>query len=372
MALDDSLAGVKVSLFLDHACNLHCRYCYNGPQFSRPMPSEVARKAVDFGFEQAGDGFLLVSFFGGEPLLRVDRMEEVIAYARAAAARRGRSVFFALSTNGTLLDERSLKLIKANAIRVQLSFDGSRHAQDANRRFLNNVSTFHRVSVALKRLVADGMQPRVVAVVDPRNARWLVESYESLLALGARNVYFVPDLTADWTEAAQHTLEKSLAALADRWAAGFREKGEAAARLDPFHGKVVAQLMRGTKAPLRCAYGHREFAISPRGRIYPCDRMVKRDDSVCLGDLESGLDRARQQKLLERRDAVEPECAQCEVRERCQNRCGCANHELTGDPGRVSPVLCWYERTVIRETDRVANALYAERNEGFTRAFYAR
>ena len=374
MALDDSLAGVKVSLFLNHACNLRCRYCYNGAKVHRPMPPDLARRAVDFGFEQAGTGFLLLSFFGGEPLLEVERIEEVLAYARAEAARRKRSLFFSLSTNGTLLDDRRLRLIKANGIRVQLSLDGGAHAQDANRRFVNNRSSFQRVSVSLKRLIADGIQPRVVAVLDPRNSRYLVESYETLRSLGARNVYFSPNLGAAWTEAAQRTLERSLAALADRWAAGFREGGDAAgACLDPFNGKVLSQLVRGTKAPIRCAYGHRELAIAPSGRIYPCDRMVKQDDddSVCLGDLKTGLDAAKQRALLQRREAVEPECVECDLRERCQNRCGCANHELTGDPGRVSPVLCWYERTVIRETDRVANALFAQEVPGFLRHFYA-
>ncbi|HEY3448455.1 MAG TPA: radical SAM protein [Myxococcales bacterium] len=374
MALDDSLDGVKVSLFLNHACNLRCRYCYNGEKVHRPMSSDVARRAVDFGFEQAGTGFLLLSFFGGEPLLEVARIEEVIAHAKAEAARRKRSLFFSLSTNGTLLDDRRLALIKANGIRVQFSLDGGHRAQDANRLFINNRSSFHRASLNLKRLIADGIQPRIVAVLDPRNARWLVDSYETLLSLGARNVYFAPNLGANWTDAAQHTLEKSLSALADRWAASFREakEGEFIANLDPFNGKVLSQLVRGTKSPIRCAYGHREFAVAPSGRLYPCDRMVKEDDddSVCLGDLKSGLDVERQRALLKRREAVEPECKECDLRERCQNRCGCANHELTGDPGRVSPVLCWYERTIIRETDRVANAMFAEKVPGFLRHFY--
>lgn len=374
MALDDSLNGVKVSLFLNHACNLRCRYCYTGEKAHRPMSSEVARKAVDFGFEQAGAGFLLLSFFGGEPLLEVQRMEEAIAYAKAEAARRRKALFFSLSTNGTLLDDRRLKLIKANGIRVQFSLDGGYRAQDANRLFVNNRSTFRRASTNLKRLIAERIQPRIVAVVDPNNARHLVDSWETLRSLGAANVYFVPNLGADWTEAAQHTMERSVAALADRWAETFRKArdGEPLAILDPFNGKVLSQLVRGTKSPIRCAYGHREFAVAPSGRIYPCDRMVKEDEdeSVRLGDLQHGLDLERQKALLKRRDAVEPECAECDLRERCQNRCGCANHELTGDPGKVSPVLCWYERTIIRETDRVANALFADEVPGFLRHFY--
>ena len=130
--------------------------------------------------------------------------------------------------------------------------------------------------------------------------------------------------------------------------------------------------MRGARSPVRCAFGQTEYAVSPRGRIYPCDRMVKADDddSLCLGDLDSGLNLAKRESLAKRREEIDPECAGCEVRERCTYSCGCANYELTGAPTRVSPTTCWYERTVIAQADRVANALWAERNPGFMHRFY--
>jgi len=370
MALADTLGGVKVSLFLNHRCNLRCRYCYNGRHFDRAMPWDLARRSVDFGFEQAQRGFLLLSFFGGEPLIEIALLEKVVAHARAQAEQRDRRLFFALATNGTLLDTRRLQLIKAHGIRVQVSLDGCRRAQDANRLFINGRSTYRRAAASLVRLIGDGAQPRVVSVIDPSNLRYLVESFQALKDLGARNIYFVPNLHADWDEAARAQLESAMARLADRWAAGMRAGEDL--QLDPFNGKVVAQLVRGARSPVRCAFGQSEYAISPKGRIYPCDRMVKTDEdtSQCLGDLDSGLDLAKRESLARSRERVDPECAGCEVRERCAWSCGCANHELTGDATRVSPTLCWFERTVIAQTDRVANALYAERDPTFMRRFY--
>ena len=41
---------MRVVLFLDHACNLRCNYCYIGPKFQRRMPWEIARRGIDLAF----------------------------------------------------------------------------------------------------------------------------------------------------------------------------------------------------------------------------------------------------------------------------------------------------------------------------------
>jgi uncharacterized protein len=371
MSIADHVVGTKVALFVTHRCNLRCRYCYNGRAFDRSMPWRTARRAVDFAFEQTPRGFLLLSFFGGEPLLESELLARVVAYAHAEAPRRGRPLFFSLATNATLLDARRLDLLAANRFRVQVSVDGCAEAHDANRRYANGRPTWPRVSANLRRLVEAGLDVHVAGVVDPRNARLLARSFDALRALGVRQIHLAPNLRADWDDDGWAGLEEGLAALGDAWAASLRA-GEGV-RLDPLHGMVLTHLRQGLDAPLRCAFGTHEFAVSPRGRIYPCDRIVKADDDdgMCLGDLDSGLDPARQRAVVAARDHVEPECAACELRERCMHRCGCYNYESTGHPGRVSPLLCRWERAVIATADRVANTLWAERSPEFLRRFYA-
>ena len=359
MSLAEALAGVKISLFLNHRCNLRCRYCYNQRHFDRAMPLEVARQAIDLGFEQAGAGFLLVHFTGGEPLGEIALVEKSIAHALATAARQGRRVFFSLSTNATLLDDRCLRVIKANHVHVQVSLDGCRRAQDANRLFVNRRSTYPRAAAALVRLIGDGAQPRVLAVVDPSNVRYLVDSFHALKDLGAKEISFVPNLHAAWNEAARAQLAGALARLADAWAKSLR--AQEGLTVEPFQSKLAASRPDPAPEAIRCGFGKGELAVSPLGRIYPCDRLIKgdEDDALCLGDLESGLDLAKHARLLESREQPDPECEGCEVRQRCAHSCGCANWELTGDPSKVSPTLCWFERTVIAQTDRAAASLRA-------------
>jgi uncharacterized protein len=361
---------MKLTLFLNHRCNLRCSYCYTGEKFHRPMPAEVARRAVDFGLREADRGFLLLSFFGGEPLLEVEHLEEIVGYAEDAAARAGKRLFLSVATNGTLLDDRRLRLLKERRFLVQVSLDGCAAAQDATRRYRNGRSSYGRIATHVSRLIAEGFSLRVIAVIDPANAAYLGESFEHLMDLGVRYIHFSPNYAGTWDDTACEVFEQALRDLGDRYMARLRAGQDV--RLDPLNGKVVTHVARGYKERNLCQFGQKEMAVAPSGRIYPCDRLVGEDNDpdVCIGDLEQGIDVPRRDAMVRAKNMPDPECAACELEPRCMHWCGCANYETTRDVARVSPVVCWFERCFIVEADRVANALYAEQDRTFLRRFY--
>lgn len=364
---------MKLSLFVNHRCNLRCTYCYNGRHFDRPMPIATARRAIDFGLESDQQGYLLLAFFGGEPLLEIELIEQSADYAAEQAAKRGKKLFLAISTNGTLLDERRLRLLSSRGFHVQVSFDGAPAAHDLTRRFANGRSSHARIEANLRRLLAEGFAPRVISVIDPRTAPLLGESFEYLMDLGVPHIYFAPNYLGDWSEEACDRFEAALADLADRWAKRLRAGQDV--RLDPLNGKVVTHVVPGSSAKVACPFGADEVAIAPTGRIFPCDRLVREDDPaspVCIGDLDRGLDLARRDALLAEKAVLDPECEACELRPRCMHWCGCANYETTGSPGKVSPLLCWFERCFIAEADRVGSQLFAEQTPAFLQRFYLR
>lgn len=370
MSVADFVDVTKISLFLTHRCNLRCRYCYNGPPFERTMSSATARRAVDFAFDYEPSSLLVLSFFGGEPMLARELVEEVVRHGRAEAERRGRKLRFSLPTNGTILDDDWLAFLAANPFQIQLTLDGSREAQDANRCFADGRGSWTQVTQNLARMLAAKLDVHVVSIVDPANVRFLGESFPALRELGARHIYFAPNLNADWSEADWAALDQGLATVTTQWADCLRAGHDL--RLDPFHAKVQAHIFQGTRPTWRCSFGKRELAISPRGRIYPCDRMVKADDdqTLCLGDLDRGLDREKMAAIARSRDRAQPECEACALRSRCTSQCGCNNYEQTGDPARVSPSLCRWERAIVAATDTVANALFAEAEASFIQRFY--
>ena len=363
---------MKVTLVLDHRCNLRCSYCYTGKKLERAMPLATAKRAVDFGLDQAERGWLLVALFGGEPLIDVQLAEDVLAYAAAESARRKVKLFTTLATNGTLLDERRLKLLKDYAFHVQVSLDGTLAAQDACRRFVDGRSSHALVVTNLQRLIAEGFSPWVLSVIDPANVSELAQGFELLLSLNVPHLHLAPNYLADWSDEARDRFQAELSRLGDAYLAATR--AGRAVRLDPLHGKIVSHLVPGSNDSVACKFGKGDVAVAPSGRLYPCERLVGEDDreALCVGDLDRGLDPSRVEALLAGRSRPDPECVACELRPRCKHWCGCANFETTGDPARVSPLVCFFERAFIAEADRVAEILYGERDPTFLRRFYAR
>ncbi len=361
---------MKLTLFVNHACNLRCTYCYTGEKFDRRMPFEVAEKAIELGFDLAMVPAMQISFFGGEPLLEAELMDRVATHAKARAEARKAKVFFAVATNGTLTDDARLELLARHGFRVQVSLDGNRAAQDATRPKKGGASSYDEVANGIERLVSKGIDVRVVAVVDPKNAEHLADSFEAVRALGIRHLQFSPNYAGGWDDAACERFETALRQLGDRYIAHFRAHKDM--RLDPLNGKIVTHLAKGYQRSDLCKFGQQEIAISPLGNIYPCDRLVCEDNAadVCIGNVDDGLDIEKRDALVAGKNEPDDECTSCALRPRCMHWCGCANYETTGRVDRTAPVVCWFERCFIAEGDRVANILYGERNVTFLRRFY--
>jgi uncharacterized protein len=315
---------MKISLFLNHRCNLRCAYCYTGRKFERRMGEETARRAIDFGLERAEQGWLLLAFFGGEPLLEIDLMEEACRYLESEAARRGKRTFFTVATNGTLLDDRRVALLERLNFDVQVSMDGGPEAQDACRRFADGRSTFSEVETGVRRLLERRRLSRVIAVIDPSTVGFLGASFEHLADLGVPHIHFSPNYLGSWDGAARERVQNAVADLADRWAARVR-RGQVV-RVDPIYGKIVSHLSPGTTQRAACKFGLGDLAVAPSGRIYPCERLVGEDDGsgLCLGDLDRGLDEPARDAMLARMRIPDPERERCPVVGQCKRWCGCA------------------------------------------------
>lgn len=138
-------------------CNLACPYCYvyEGPDQSwrtRPkfMSDETARQTfarIAEHLKEKGGQSISLTLHGGEPLLcGPNRLR---AYLEAAVELIPAEIEFSLQTNGTLLTEEFLNLFAQFGVKIGLSIDGGRAANDRYRRFKNGRSSFDRVISAI-------------------------------------------------------------------------------------------------------------------------------------------------------------------------------------------------------------------------------
>ncbi|MGQ9531858.1 MAG: radical SAM protein, partial [Desulfotomaculales bacterium] len=145
-------------LHLAHACNMRCGYCFAGQgQYGGGpalMSRDVARRAVDFLLYHSGPQRRLdVDFFGGEPLLNLEVLKETVDYGLSRAQECGKKINFTVTTNGLLLDDRTIDCLNRREITVIFSLDGRPAVHDRWRRLPDGRASYERVLPGILTLV---------------------------------------------------------------------------------------------------------------------------------------------------------------------------------------------------------------------------
>ncbi|UWZ50174.1 FxsB family radical SAM/SPASM domain protein [Dactylosporangium matsuzakiense] len=178
-------------LKINSSCNLACNYCYmyesadpvaagGTVSMQDSTIAQVARRIADHAADHRLSRVAVI-FHGGEPLL-----SGADSIARAARVIRGEAgagvtVDCSVQTNGVLLTERCVGLLADAGIRVGVSLDGDRVANDRHRRFRDGRSSAVAVRRGIEILRSrPAMYAGLLSVIDLANDPRA--TYEALLA----------------------------------------------------------------------------------------------------------------------------------------------------------------------------------------------
>ncbi len=372
------LPVLTLTLCLTHDCNLRCRYCYAGRKYRHAMTQATAARAIDIALDEAirtGSG-LDISFFGGEPLLEWPLLQWCHSYLaeHARVAELPLPPRYGLTTNMTLLTPEKLAWLAERDYLIGLSIDGSPAMHDTNRRFASGEGSHAAILPALAWLNAHPeVRARCICVVTPSNAHLLPEGVQWL----AEHVLHAPiglnvDYWSRWSDEQFEHLAHAWHEMMQRMAASYRAGRPM--RIENVQEKIWSHLRsgKGKETCLHCRIGEREIAVTVDGNFFPCSRLVGEGDAPELnfGNVQEGINRAKQNAIIATRGNRTPECLNCSLRHRCMNSCGCTNRAASGSIDRVSPFLCCLERLCIEEADAMAEQLYAECCPAFMEEFY--
>ncbi len=363
---------MDICLFVDHDCNLRCRYCYNGQKLQRRMSRATAERAIDLALARDPYG-LELSFFGGEPLVCLDLIEQAAAYAerRLAELAPNERVYLALTTNATLVDERFEEFVRRHLpMNVFVSIDGPAHIHDRYRIGADGRGTHAAVRTGILRLAAAGANVVALSVANPDTAGALGEVATELVSLPISRAHVTCNLRANWDTQALEALREGTKAAARVWGDQFR--AGRCIQLEPFTMKVLSHLHGAMPCPSRCLMEAHEFIVAPSGHIYGCGELVGEDsdEQFVIGDLDSGLWWDKVKQLRDAKNRVLEICAPCALVKRCTSNCGCKQVALTGAHGEITETFCEIEEAFINAADTIAEELYREGCPAFTRFFY--
>lgn len=190
-------------LFKVHSrCNLSCDYCYvyemaDQSWRSRPvtMSAEIVEQASMRIAEHVNRHNLdevRIILHGGEPLMAGREFFVNFAKTMRDGIPADCIIEFGMQTNGVLLDQSFLDVLLEHRIRIGVSLDGGRKANDRHRSYANGRGSYEGVVNALRRLSIppyDRLYTGLLCTVDLENDP--VETYETLLEFAPPSMDFL-------------------------------------------------------------------------------------------------------------------------------------------------------------------------------------
>ena len=140
--IEYSLANLKQLVFeVTDACNLRCKYCayadlYEGydQRENLKLPFQKAKLIIDYLYEYWEKRYCIevndpitIGFYGGEPLLNVPFIQQVINYIESLNPIC-KKLHYNMTTNAILLD-RYMDFLAENEFRLLISLDGDEKGQ---------------------------------------------------------------------------------------------------------------------------------------------------------------------------------------------------------------------------------------------------
>ena len=303
-------------LILTDECNLCCSYCRAKAfepcaEFTRQFtvdPDLPVDFSVDLG-ELVGflrrDPDPTLTFYGGEPLLRADLIQEVMASIPNCR--------FMLQTNGLLLDRLSPHLLQQFHT-ILISIDGPEVLTDRHR----GAGVYARVLSNVDTMLKAGFEGELIARMTVDEATEIEQSVLHCDSLPFSGVHWQIDANfwgdharRDFCGWAARSYNPGIHRLVGTWVDRI-EAGEVP-RWYPFLD-TTEDLLLGRQSLLRCGSGHANYTIQTDGRIVPCPIMSGMADFY-LGHIRNA------EPLSLPRVPVEGDCAKCDIVSFCGGRC---------------------------------------------------
>lgn len=154
----------QITFELTDACNLKCKYCGCGEFYNthdkredKYLDFETARQVIDYLYEiwmkypgASSTRKIVVGFYGGEPLLNMTLIQQIIDYLNSLPAIPHTEFEYNMTTNAMLLN-RYMDYLADNRFTLLLSLDGGEYGQ-SYRMDHNGKNSFNRVIANIKLL----------------------------------------------------------------------------------------------------------------------------------------------------------------------------------------------------------------------------
>ena len=366
---------MNVELSITEQCNLRCSYCYYRETHGKRcavMSDEVMEATVRLAVKKTiefQDSFLNITFFGGEPLLRMDFIKKSVKFAKelvkqnAGKFKKNFFLHFSINTNGTLLTDEIIKYLKKERFGVAISLDGPEKKHNIARVFANGKGSFRAIKPFIPALLE--LDVHAVSIVTQQRVKGFADSIKWLFKQGFKRVGIDVDFNGKWTGEDFDNLIVEYEKLARFW---YRSKKEnLGIRVGLIQDKVTMGLSEIRQKEYGCFINNHTLVVAANGNTFPCTRFISSQQKAPyvtgnVLDKKSGVYKGIMPPDVSRFAKTDrKECDGCAIRYRCiAHECGCTSYYSTGSLDKISPEVCTPERILCAICDENAAKLLKE------------
>ncbi len=357
--IPDLLEGSLSSLTLQvtQECNMRCSYCaYSGNYENRkhsPKKMSIAtmEKAIDFFLEHSYESpNIHLGFYGGEPLLNFNLIMRAVDHTLLRTS--GRKILFGMTTNGTLLTEKSIRFLVKNDFNLAISIDGPREVHDQNRVLCSGAGSFNLVIEGIKkifRIYPEYARRNLLAnvIIDAGNC------FSDVLSFFDSSDEISNELSLNVSSLNPKSLKKDQKVFNETKRYNFWRNYEqylfyyllaltGRIKMDKIP-KIILKAEQSALMNVRerlanhlysipdfvhhagpCIPGIRKLFVDVDGNFYPCERVDENADDAIMGNIYEGFDTKKVNNILNVGSLTESECLDCWALWLCNNCISCS------------------------------------------------
>ena len=290
------------------------------------MSFETAKDSIRMLLENAPNesSFNLV-FFGGEPLGNLPLIQQVVEYAEDYFRQLGKAVDFTMTTNGTLLNEKTISFLHKHRFGLSVSMDGPQAIHDKNRLTVGGQGTYEVVARNV-RLLLENFRSRPIGarVTLTRGNTDILGIWDHLFNdLGFAEVGFAPVTSGEiaefnLTEQELVRVFENMKQLGEKYlAAALQNRNIGFSNMH----QLLTDIHQGTKKALPCGAGVAMLAVDHAGDLTLCHRFTGSEE-MSFGSVYQGIEQEKLSNFLSKRlDRSNSGCQSCRIRNLCSGGC---------------------------------------------------
>ena len=378
----------EITFQITENCNLNCSYCYQINKTHNVMNFEIAKKFIDLLIENNKNTQqylntelckgVILEFIGGEPLLEIDLIDQIIQYFRTKTILYNHpwqnNWRISICSNGTLyFDPKFQDFLKKynDVLSFCISIDGDKKLHDNCRKFPDGSGSYNmaiKASRHYRKYWNKDIGTKMT--LSPEHIQYMSDAVINLINENYNTIPLNCIFEKGWTNEHAAILYQQLKILTNYILNNNLEDKIYISMFEEtfFHPKDI------TDDQNWCGGNGRMMAINWKGDIYPCLRYMESSlgpdiEPIKIGNVNTGImtdakcrDCINRLKQVNRLTQSTQECIECPIAEGCA-WCQAYNYQDSGDFNHRATYICCMHKARSLANVYFWNSYYRNHNE---------